>query len=344
MTGAFFVGAGTGFLTIVALLDSLLSLIVLALPLPTVGADAGGAALLPLPAAGAAFSAVTFLAAPARVDFAFSTIFVRIPAAPPEGTGAVGLSGEIGRARRDFVGEAGRMGERGRVREFAERGERTCEACILARDVVRAGGMGGPRTLFLGFSISSFSLSTDMSSLMRFGARCGDGLARELLCSACSRFLCGELIFSVREAVAAGLDVSLYFMDRSPIFARRNAIGIRLTLISIRVLNPCACKLYCARSFLARSVISSCRLSINACFCAKVIPIFCFLIGLLFVGVLAGLRVFVGIICGGAGKFWISTELVDSVDLRFLERVGAISGDCGLGVGEVVFLKFVERT
>ena len=257
----------------VALLLSLLSLIVLALPRPTVGAEAVGAARLPLPApaaAGAGFSAVTLRVAPARVDFAFSTMFVNIPAAPPDGTGADGLSGETGRARKDFAGEAGRIGERGRVREFADRGERTCEGWILAREVVRAGGIGGPRILFLGFSISSFSLSTDTSSLglvsnfsvcmcevanlIRFGARCGDGLARELLCSACSRFLRGELIFSVREVVATGLDCSLYFVYRSPIFALRNAIGIRLTLISIRVLNPCACRLYCARSFLARSV------------------------------------------------------------------------------------------
>jgi len=346
LTGAFFAGAGTGFLTIVALLLSLLSLIVLALPRPAVGAEVAGAALRPLPApaaAGAGFSAVTFLVAPARVDFAFSTMFVNIPAAPPVGTGADGLSGETGRARKDFAGEAGRIGERGRVREFAERGERTCEGWILARDVVRAGGMGGPRTLFLGFSMSSFSLSMDTSSLIRFGARCGDGLARELLCSAWSRFLRGELIFSIREVVAAGLDCSLYFVYRSPIFALRNAIGIRLTLISIRVLSPCACRLYCARSFLARSVSSSCKLSIKACFCAIVIPIFCFLIGLLFVGVLAGLRVFVGIICGGAGKFWISKELVDSVDLRFLERVGAIFEDCELSSRNVVCLSSVKQ-
>ena len=55
------------------------------------------------------------------------------------------------------------------------------------------------------------------------------------------------------------------------------------------------------------------------------IPILTFLIGLRFVGVRAGLRVLVAINCGGAGKFCISAELVDSVDLRFLERVGAMS-------------------
>ena len=50
-----------------------------------------------------------------------------------------------------------------------------------------------------------------------------------------------------------------------------------------------------------------------------------------------------GIICGGAGKFWTSTELVDSVDLRFLERVGAIFGDCDLVSRDAVFLDFVKQ-
>lgn len=50
-----------------------------------------------------------------------------------------------------------------------------------------------------------------------------------------------------------------------------------------------------------------------------------FRMGLRFVGVLAGLLIFVGTSCGGAGKLCISTELVDSVDLRFFCRVGAIA-------------------
>lgn len=50
-----------------------------------------------------------------------------------------------------------------------------------------------------------------------------------------------------------------------------------------------------------------------------------FLIGLRFdVGVVAGLRVFVGTNLGGTGKFCTSTEAADSVDLRFFDRVGAI--------------------
>ena len=71
-------------------------------------------------------------------------------------------------------------------------------------------------------------------------------------------------------------------------------------------------------------ILSNCKLSIKACFCPTVIPILTFLIGLRF-GVFVGLRVFVGTICGGAGKVCTSTEVADSVDLRFLERVGAIS-------------------
>lgn len=104
--------------------------------------------------------------AAARVVFAFSTMFVRILAAPPEGAGAAGLRGETGRASKDLPGDtADRTGERGRVREFADRGERTWEGWTL--DVVRAGGMGGPRGLFLGFSMSSFSLSiAEISSLV----------------------------------------------------------------------------------------------------------------------------------------------------------------------------------
>jgi hypothetical protein len=94
---------------------------------------------------------------------------VSIPAAPPDGTGAVGFSGETGRARKDFAGEAGvgLIGERGMDREFefAERGDRTCDGWRLAREVVRAGGSGGPRARFLGFERSSFSLSSSISSL-----------------------------------------------------------------------------------------------------------------------------------------------------------------------------------
>lgn len=40
---------------------------------------------------------------------------------------------------------------------------------------------------------------------------------------------------------------------KSPIFALLNVIGMRLTRISMRVLSPCAWRLYCARSLRARS-------------------------------------------------------------------------------------------
>lgn len=46
----------------------------------------------------------------------------------------------------------------------------------------------------------------------------------------------------------------LYLSASSPILALRNAMGMRLTRISIRVRSPWAWRLYCARSFRARSV------------------------------------------------------------------------------------------
>lgn len=52
--------------------------------------------------------------------------------------------------------------------------------------------------------------------------------------------------------------------------------------------------------------------------------IFGFFIGLLFVGVLVGLPAFVGMSWGGVGKFCMSREVVDSLELRFFGRVGAI--------------------
>jgi hypothetical protein len=155
-----------GFLTTVVVLASLESLIVLALPRPTLGADAGGAARFPRPAPVAVLASVAFRVAAPRVVLVFSTIPVRIPAAPPTGVGATGLRGETGRASWDLTGEtAVRTGDRGIEREFADLGERTWEGCSLSREVVRA-ETTGPRTRFLGFSISSFSLSTEMSSLV----------------------------------------------------------------------------------------------------------------------------------------------------------------------------------
>ncbi len=163
---AFF--AGTGFRTTVVVLESLVSLI--ALPRPIFGAGAAGAALFPRPAPVLVFVlvlvSVPFRVPTARVVFAFSTIFVRIPAAPPAGVGATGFKGETGRASWDLAGgTAARIGDLGIEREFAERGERTCEGWSFSREVVRVGTIG-PRARFFGFSMSSFSLSTDMSSLL----------------------------------------------------------------------------------------------------------------------------------------------------------------------------------
>jgi hypothetical protein len=69
---------------------------------------------------------VAIRVAPPLVVLAFSTMFVRIDAAPPIGAGATGFRGEMGRASWDLAGEpAVRAGDRGTGREFAERGERT---------------------------------------------------------------------------------------------------------------------------------------------------------------------------------------------------------------------------
>lgn len=53
----------------------------------------------------------------------------------------------------------------------------------------------------------------------------------------------------------------MYWSARSPIFAFLNAIGMRLTRISMRVRRPWAWRLYCARSFRARSVTDDALMS-----------------------------------------------------------------------------------
>jgi hypothetical protein len=164
LTGSFF--ATTGFFTTVALLPSLESLIVLPLPLVARLTGGGAGVALPLPVAlvVAGFGSAAFRVAVPRVALAFSTMFVRIPAAPPDGTGAVGFSGDTGRARPDFAG-SGRIGECGSVLEFADLGDNTWDGLTCDREAVLCGGAGPPRTFFLGFSICSFSLSIAISSL-----------------------------------------------------------------------------------------------------------------------------------------------------------------------------------
>jgi len=92
-------------------------------------------------------------------------MFDRIPAAPPGGAGGSGLRGETGRERYGFPWVVGLIGEPGSVRELADLGDRTWDAGTLFFDVVRSAGTG-PRARFLGFSMSSFSLSTVISSLL----------------------------------------------------------------------------------------------------------------------------------------------------------------------------------
>jgi hypothetical protein len=163
VAGAAFFGAGALFLMTVEPLPLLESLA--ARPRPTFGAGAAATALFPLPTPDAVVGSTAFLVAMPRVVLAFSTMFVRILAAPPDEAGTAGLSGEGGRDTPVLGGTVGRIGDLGSVREFADLGERTWSGWRLTRDVVRSGGCGGPRVLFFGFSMSSFSLSVVISSL-----------------------------------------------------------------------------------------------------------------------------------------------------------------------------------
>jgi hypothetical protein len=97
--------------------------------------------------------------------------------------------------------------------------------------------------------------NTATAYLCRFLPEWGDRLAREVLCSGNKFFVDASIFTGDAAAVRVDFEVlSLCFKSSSPIFARRSVIGIRLTLISIRVRSPCAWSIYCARSFLARSV------------------------------------------------------------------------------------------
>lgn len=99
--GAFLAAAGF-VTTVVDVLTSLDWLPLLTLPLPARDAAGAGATrlLLPVPVVvGATVEAITLREVLARVAFAFSNTFVKVPAAPPAGAGTPGFSGDIGRAR-----------------------------------------------------------------------------------------------------------------------------------------------------------------------------------------------------------------------------------------------------
>ena len=101
-TTVLFTGEAALRTTVVPELASVVWLVLLVLFLPALGAGAAAAALVPLPLAAVELAdeeAVTFRDAVARVDFAFSTMFVRILAAPPAVVGTIGFSGEMGLAR-----------------------------------------------------------------------------------------------------------------------------------------------------------------------------------------------------------------------------------------------------
>jgi hypothetical protein len=95
------VGAVVFVTTVVPELVSVDWLLLLALPFRFFTVTAWGT-FLPFPAPAVELAddeAVVFLAAVARVDLAFSTMFVRIPAAPPAIVGPTGFSGDTGLAR-----------------------------------------------------------------------------------------------------------------------------------------------------------------------------------------------------------------------------------------------------
>lgn len=102
-TTVLFTGEAAFRTTVVPELASVVWLVLLALFLPALGAGAAAvAALVPLPVAAVELAdeeAVTFRDAVARVDFAFSTMFVRILAVPPAVVGTISFSGETGLAR-----------------------------------------------------------------------------------------------------------------------------------------------------------------------------------------------------------------------------------------------------
>ena len=75
------------------------------------------------------------------------------------------------------------------------------------------------------------------------------------------------------RSVLVAVSICRYFANRLPMFIFRRLDGILLIRISIRVFRLWACNAYCALNFLARSVTSSCRLSMRACFWPAVIPI-----------------------------------------------------------------------
>jgi len=148
------------------------------------------------------------------------------------------------------------------------------------------------RTLFLGLSTASFWFSLLPSKSL---VRCF--IPREALIGAATLFVVVFLAIGFGDApsltgtgggravnagrVGFGFGGSSDFDRRSPMVVLRRTVGILLMRISTRERRCCAWTLYCARSLRARSVSSSCRLSIRACFCSIESPILrCFLIGL----------------------------------------------------------------
>lgn len=162
---------------------------------------------------------------------------------------ATDLVGETGRPRLDFGGEDGgaRSGERGRVLELCDLGERT-EAGLTLRDAARparvAGGAAAVLLRFLGFSRSAvmFSLSEVKWSLLRFMAREGDEDVAVFGRESAAGMVGGSGSGFERSGLARGFGGSRsseYFSMSSMILVERRACGIRLIRISSRDLSPC---------------------------------------------------------------------------------------------------------
>lgn len=189
-----------------------------------------------------------------------------------------GFKGEIGLRWSwwGFCGDSKSLrceGDGGSVRELPDLGERTVEVgglfvrCFLAgRDVVLVAS-------------AVFSLSEARASLVRLMPRegrgavtvadvfdlVGRGLAWSISC-------CDAAATAASSWALAVFSSCRCFSISSPMFTFRRLVGILFTRISIRVRRLCACSAYCALNFLARSVTSSWRLSIRACFCEAVMP------------------------------------------------------------------------
>lgn len=191
-----------------------------------------------------------------------------------------GLTGLVGRGRPKwaFSGEPPSLnGERGRVRELWDLGDRTVDGTTFFDAVHVALVFAGAATVFdrfFGLGRSCEECSAGMFSLS--SVREMWSLSSISTCWTCHVYgiahLCRFKLFRVGASTGlaaragdasflagtggagAGLALSACSSSKSCIFRLRNACGMRLTRSSRRARRPCACNAYCARSLRARSV------------------------------------------------------------------------------------------